>query len=79
LRKGERFAWTPQCEEAFQKLKEFLASPPILTRPKPGEQCFKIQVLTPWRDYESAMLKNTNLKRLGAVTPQILFKRREIK
>ncbi|WJX68109.1 hypothetical protein P8452_52511 [Trifolium repens] len=36
LRKGERFAWTLQCEEAFQKLKEFLASPPILTRPKPG-------------------------------------------
>jgi hypothetical protein len=54
LRKGERFAWKPQCEEAFQKLKEFLASPPILTRPKPGEQCFKI--------HESAMLKNTNLK-----------------
>jgi hypothetical protein len=36
LRKSERFVWSPQCEEAFQKLKAFLASPPILTRPEKG-------------------------------------------
>jgi hypothetical protein len=35
LKKGERFTWTKQCEETFQKLKEFLASPPILTLPQP--------------------------------------------
>jgi hypothetical protein len=34
LRKSERFVWSPQCEEAFQNLKVFLASPPILTRPE---------------------------------------------
>ncbi|PNX78768.1 gag-pol polyprotein, partial [Trifolium pratense] len=37
LRKNERFIWAPQCEEAFKQLKEFLASPPILTRPMPGK------------------------------------------
>ncbi|GAU31520.1 hypothetical protein TSUD_332960 [Trifolium subterraneum] len=32
LKKWERFTWTTQCEEVFHKLKEFLASPPILAR-----------------------------------------------
>jgi ribonuclease HI len=36
LKKGERFTWTEQCEEAFGKLKEFLASPPVLARPQQG-------------------------------------------
>jgi hypothetical protein len=35
LKKGEKFTWIEQCEEAFQRLKEFLATPPILTRPQP--------------------------------------------
>jgi hypothetical protein len=35
-KKGGIFTWTTQCEEAFQRLKEFLATPPILTRPQPG-------------------------------------------
>ncbi|CAJ2632006.1 unnamed protein product [Trifolium pratense] len=40
LRKNERFSWTPECEEAFKQLKEFLASPPILTRPLPGNTLY---------------------------------------
>ncbi|GAU32939.1 hypothetical protein TSUD_153560 [Trifolium subterraneum] len=36
LKKSEKFTWTVQCEEAFQKLKAFLASPPVLSRPKQG-------------------------------------------
>jgi hypothetical protein len=36
LKKGERFTWTEQCEEAFSKLKEFLASPLVLARPQQG-------------------------------------------
>ncbi|PNX87219.1 gag-pol polyprotein [Trifolium pratense] len=40
LKKNERFSWTPQCEEAFKQLKEFLASPPILTRPLPGNTLY---------------------------------------
>ncbi|MCI47657.1 hypothetical protein A2U01_0068899, partial [Trifolium medium] len=40
LRKNERFSWTLQCEEAFKQLKEFLASPPILTCPEPGNTLY---------------------------------------
>ena len=32
-RKENPFEWTPECEEAFQKLKTMLSSPPILARP----------------------------------------------
>ncbi|WJX52573.1 hypothetical protein P8452_38672 [Trifolium repens] len=46
LKKGERFTWTPKCEEAFQKLKEFLASPPILTRPQLGNHLFLYLAVT---------------------------------
>ena len=30
LRRNNKFAWTKECEEAFVKLKEYLASPPPL-------------------------------------------------
>jgi hypothetical protein len=40
LRKCERFVWSTQCEEAFQNLKTFLASPPILTRPEKGNTLY---------------------------------------
>ncbi|RDX80993.1 Retrovirus-related Pol polyprotein from transposon opus, partial [Mucuna pruriens] len=36
LKKGKNFAWTPECEEAFLRLKAMLASPPILIRPDLG-------------------------------------------
>jgi len=36
LKKNNRFAWTSECKEAFKKLKEYLASPPILGKPVPG-------------------------------------------
>ncbi|XP_073138857.1 uncharacterized protein [Henckelia pumila] len=38
LRKAQRFGWTEQCEQAFQELKEHLASLPILVKPEPGER-----------------------------------------
>jgi len=37
LRKNEKFYWTEECEGAFQKLKEFLTTPPILVKPKLGD------------------------------------------
>ncbi|RDX62500.1 hypothetical protein CR513_59159, partial [Mucuna pruriens] len=36
LKKSERFMWTKESEEAFQKMKTMLATPPILTRSTPG-------------------------------------------
>ncbi|RDY09027.1 Retrovirus-related Pol polyprotein from transposon 17.6, partial [Mucuna pruriens] len=36
LKKGGRFAWTDECEEAFLRLKAMMAAPPVLTRPRPG-------------------------------------------
>jgi len=34
LRRNNRFIWTRECEEAFHKLKEYLASPPVLCKPQ---------------------------------------------
>jgi len=36
LRRINRFIWTRECEEAFLKLKEYLASPPVLCKPQLG-------------------------------------------
>ncbi|GBG71640.1 hypothetical protein CBR_g9056 [Chara braunii] len=35
LKKEERLIWTPECEAAFQALKEALTSAPVLARPDP--------------------------------------------
>jgi len=34
LRRNNRFVWTRECEEAIEKLKNYLASPPVLCNPK---------------------------------------------
>jgi len=36
LKKSNRFTWTRECEEAFLKLKEYLANLPVLCKPLPG-------------------------------------------
>jgi len=36
LKRNNRFVWTRECEEAFVKLKEYLASPPVLCKPQMG-------------------------------------------
>ncbi|XP_074277527.1 uncharacterized protein LOC141601155 [Silene latifolia] len=37
LRKNKQFHWTPEHEEAFQDLKLYLSSPPLLAKPEKGE------------------------------------------
>lgn len=37
LKGSKQFEWTSQCEETFQRLKELLDRPPILSKPIPGE------------------------------------------
>ena len=36
LKRNSRFAWTDECEAAFMKLKEYLATPPVLCKPVAG-------------------------------------------
>ena len=40
LKKWKGFQWTEECEEAFQDLKLYLMSPPILTCVEPGEDLY---------------------------------------
>ncbi|KAL2230582.1 UNVERIFIED_CONTAM: Retrovirus-related Pol polyprotein from transposon [Sesamum indicum] len=40
LRKPKSFAWTQECEQALQELKEYLTKPPLLANPKEGETLF---------------------------------------
>ncbi|XP_077251991.1 uncharacterized protein LOC143891254 [Tasmannia lanceolata] len=39
--KGLKIApWTEDCQIAFEELKQYLSSPPLLTKPEPGEELF---------------------------------------
>ncbi|XP_074306470.1 uncharacterized protein LOC141641717 [Silene latifolia] len=40
LRKSQRFEWTDDHEKAFQELKRYLSTPPLLSKPEPGEPLF---------------------------------------
>ncbi|MCS5023626.1 hypothetical protein L2V44_14130, partial [Staphylococcus aureus] len=33
LKKNKGFDWTPECQQAFEQLKAYLSSPPVLSRP----------------------------------------------
>jgi hypothetical protein len=37
LRKSRPFVWTEDAEEAFQELRRYLTSPPVMVTPEPGE------------------------------------------
>ena len=41
LKKGERFAWSEECDESFLSIKDALTSPPILAHPD-LEKCFRL-------------------------------------
>ncbi|CAL9007762.1 unnamed protein product, partial [Prunus brigantina] len=40
LKKGQKDKWDKECEVAFQNLKTYLTSPPLLSKPVPGEDLF---------------------------------------
>ena len=46
LRKGKEMKWTEECEEAFQKLKEYLRSPHLLVKPIQDESLFLYLVVS---------------------------------
>ncbi|GAU44606.1 hypothetical protein TSUD_240980 [Trifolium subterraneum] len=59
LKSGERFVWSSQCEEAFQSLKEFLSSPPILTRPQ-AESPLLLYLVVSERALSSSLVQEIN-------------------
>ncbi|XP_074289008.1 uncharacterized protein LOC141614152 [Silene latifolia] len=40
LRKSQKFEWIAEHEHAFRELKHYLSSPPLLSKPEPGEPLF---------------------------------------
>ena len=40
LSKAKNFIWDEECQEAFSKLKEHLASPPVLIKPRQREPLY---------------------------------------
>jgi hypothetical protein len=40
IKKGKGLEWSTECEEAFQKLKEYLGRAPILSKPVVGETLY---------------------------------------
>ena len=43
----ELFEWTTKCQQAFEELKAYLSSPPILSPSKPGEELFLYLAISP--------------------------------
>ena len=41
------FKWTNECQKAFEELKVYLASPPLLSPSKPGEELSLYLVVSP--------------------------------
>ena len=40
LKGNKKFEWTEECEKAFQQLKHYLGTPPVLAKPVEGEPLF---------------------------------------
>ncbi|XP_059650425.1 uncharacterized protein LOC132296230 [Cornus florida] len=55
LRKA--FSWTPECEQAFTELKEYLTLPPLLSRAMQGEQLYLYLAVSP-SAVSSALVRN---------------------
>ncbi|XP_019163604.1 PREDICTED: uncharacterized protein LOC109159946 [Ipomoea nil] len=37
MKKKEGFAWTTECQQSFEELKQYLSTPPVLSTPQEGE------------------------------------------
>ena len=48
LKRNSRFAWTDECEAAFLKLKEYLATPPVLCKARAGVPLRLYFAVTEW-------------------------------
>ena len=41
------FEWTTECQQAFEELKVYLSSPPLLSPSQPGEELFLYLAVSP--------------------------------
>ena len=41
------FEWTADCQQAFEEMKRYLSSPPLLSPTKPGEELFLYLAVSP--------------------------------
>jgi len=48
LKRNSRFVWIEECEAAFLKLKEYLAAPPVLCKPRAGVPLRLYFAVTEW-------------------------------
>ncbi|KAI5353189.1 hypothetical protein L3X38_006082 [Prunus dulcis] len=46
LKKGQKDKWDEECEVALQSLTTYLTSPPLLSKPVPGEDLFMYQAVS---------------------------------
>jgi hypothetical protein len=65
LRKA--FIWSKECEEAFDKLKEYLMNPPLLSRPSEGE------ILYLYLDVYPSAVSSTLVREEAAVQRPVYF------
>ncbi|KAK8913989.1 hypothetical protein KSP39_PZI024103 [Platanthera zijinensis] len=61
------FQWTDECQSAFKSLKQYLASPPLLSKPAPGEILFLYLAITP------AALSSVLVKDEGGIQRPIYY------
>ena len=47
LKQPKNFCWTSGCQQAFEELKNYLDSSPLLAKPEPGEELFLYLTVSP--------------------------------
>ncbi|XP_019178351.1 PREDICTED: uncharacterized protein LOC109173565 [Ipomoea nil] len=47
MKKKEGFAWTAECQQSFEELKQYLSTPPVLSTPQVGEPLFLYLAASP--------------------------------
>ena len=40
IKKGKNFAWSEESDQAFEQLKKYLSTPPLLSTPREGEPLY---------------------------------------